>query len=406
MTRCKKGKACGDTCISKGLMCRAQLKPSLGEGLSSIGGKIEGLEDLFLNAFARKNSPVKNKEAVIIDIAGILRGGGLTQEPSATTKVAPVAKPQVKSVTKPPNKPLLPGHSAVTQLHDSKLEREKLERVGDPLFNKWGESSGPNSKLLGSGDFGIVTLSPSLDAVKRGEFSSSEPRILEKVGRSDLGPRLIAADLDGPGVQKELGYEFRTGRMATSVIQGDPLGDKSPTSEVGGVKVAEAFWKARAALHRLGVAHNDMHNDNVFIDEKGKARFLDFGLSQDSSKAALAEALGVFGEGEKVAPGASGEGDWQVRRWSATAGQEVMDSLSSSTTRERLRRKLPALYQVSTNYSKVYEQLRSMGFSDTDINYIQDHGIRSPLSTYETGVWSRLSETQAQKLINTLYEGL
>ena len=61
----------------------------------------------------------------------------------------------------------------------------------------------------------------------------------------------------------------------------------------------DGVMEARAKMHLAGVAHNDMHTGNVFYDSStGKAQVVDFGLSQVSYKAALAEALGTGRSGD------------------------------------------------------------------------------------------------------------
>lgn len=463
MAKCSKGKACGSTCIGKELKCRAQFNPSLNRSLSEVGAKGQRAGDIFLKAVNQKGTPAAKTEAVLKDISQILKGaepseqksriamlqsaigmGALTREEvgrdlgvlvregenlrSNNSVLADYIKGQrgekdpeylrILSNQKKLDKALRgltgpEGYAAMDRAeasdYDRKLEKEKLNRVGDPSFNRWGESTGQDSKRLGKGQFGSVMLSSTLEAVKRGEVTSKEPAIMEKVGKAGLGPRLIAADIDGPGQQTKPGYEYRVGRMSMSVVPGEQIGYRQPTEEIGGVKVAEAFWKARAALHRLGVAHNDMHIENVFVDDKGKARFVDFGYAQDSPKAALAEALGVFAQGGREYPGAAGEGgDWQVRRWAATAGEKLKSTsnLGSQRDKEEFGEELPSPHRVMGNYRKVRDQLKSMGFNDNAIRSLEDHGIRSPLNTYEEGVWNKLNNEQAQQLINTLYEGV
>jgi hypothetical protein len=55
---------------------------------------------------------------------------------------------------------------------------------------------------------------------------------------------------------------------------------------------------------------------------------------------------------------------------------------------------------------KLVDELRQMGFSKSEIEQIQNTSIRSPLNVYEEGPWAKLNNAQAQKLINTLYDGI
>jgi hypothetical protein len=179
---------------------------------------------------------------------------------------------------------------------DEKMKAEQLRRDGDQTFDRWDETTGSGSKKIGQGAFGSVTVDKDRTyAVKRGDISDTEGKLIQKIGDRDLGPKLIAADVDGPGWERAPGVDNRRGRLAMTIVDGEPIGIfRKPDDMIGGVRVADAYWTARAQLHRMGIAHNDMHIDNVLVDNNGKGRFVDMGLAQDSPKAALAEAMGAF----------------------------------------------------------------------------------------------------------------
>jgi hypothetical protein len=300
---------------------------------------------------------------------------------------------------------------------DERITRNGItQQEGDKNYN-WNSSVGSGSKKLGSGAFGTVIKEPGKgNAVKRGDIGEDEAKLIDRVGKVDLGPKLKAAELDGdtgrPGT--------KLGRMAMTVVPGKPIGYKKADALVGGVKVADAYWTARASLHRMGIAHNDMHIDNVFIDKDGKGRFVDMGLAQGSPKAALAEAMGVFqppkGSISTRVMGAAGQGDWQTRRWDGTAGKlletyesRLKDGLMPALTekaRKELEEKAPVLAKIQQNKADVQFAMKKDGFTNDDIASVMDHGIRSPLDTYDKGVWSRMSEDQARKYIDTLYDGI
>ena len=57
----------------------------------------------------------------------------------------------------------------------------------------------------------------------------------------------------------------------------------------------EQLWRTRADMHRAGIAHNDMHGDNIFWDEENEtASVIDMGMGQNHPVAALMEALGGY----------------------------------------------------------------------------------------------------------------
>jgi hypothetical protein len=294
---------------------------------------------------------------------------------------------------------------------DKDIKSQELRRDGDKSFDKWDETSGTGAKKLGSGAFGTVIKSPDGSyAVKRGDVSDSEARLIQKLGEKDLGPKLIAADLDGPGYNLAPGVDNRRGRMAMSVVPGRPIGKSKPDKEVGGVKVADAYWKARADLHRMGIAHNDMHIDNVLVDKNGKGRFVDMGLAQGMPKAALSEALGAFDkprDGVVTRPqGVKGQGDWQARRWEGTGGQLLSRAGRSDADRRELEKRAPLAHKARDNKTEVMIAMRRDGLNNDDIATIMDHGLRNNPSTYNEGVWTKVTDDQAMKYINILYDGI
>lgn len=296
---------------------------------------------------------------------------------------------------------------------DRAISKEQLRRDGDQTFDQWSDTTKSGAKKLGEGAFGTVIKDPKgTYAVKRGDISDTEAKIVQKIGDLDLGPRLIAADIDGPGNSSNPGVDIRRGRIAMSVVPGNPIGQsRKPDDEIGGVKVADSYWTARAKLHRLGVAHNDMHIDNVLIDRRGNGRFVDMGLAQDNPKAALSEAMGAFNpprgsNADRISARGAGDGDWQVRRYNGTGGKVMARAQTSEAGRRELQERAPVAARVLDNKNEVQYKMLRDGFSKDDIATVMDHGLRNPLSTYEKGVWSRMTNEQAQGYIDTLYDGV
>jgi hypothetical protein len=302
--------------------------------------------------------------------------------------------------------------------HDGDMLSKGISRELGNKSYRWEDSYGSGSTLLGRGAFGTVLREPNKgNAIKRGEVGKIEADLIDRLGKVDLGPKLLAAQLDG---DSQYNPGTKIGRVAMSVVAGSPIGSKAPDKEIGGVKVADAYWTARANLHRMGIAHNDMHIDNVLVDRKGKARFVDMGLAQDSPKAALAEAMGVFlppkGAIADRGRGAAGQGDWQVRRWDGT-GAKLLESYEHrlkmgappgavKLARGEFEKKAPILTRIQENKASVQFAMKKDGFTNDDIATVMDHGIRSPMETYEQGVWAKISNEQAQKYISILYDGV
>lgn len=288
----------------------------------------------------------------------------------------------------------------------------KVRREGSKSFNKWDESYGSGARKIGEGSYGTVMRNPDGTFVKRGAISDTEAALIKKLGEKDLGPKLIAADINGAHpYMKERFVDVRNGRIAMSEVSGTPIGSKPAGAQIGGKNVADIYWKALADLHRLGIAHNDAHIENILVDSNGKGRWVDLGLAQASPKAALAEAMGIF-ETLRNAPasrvmGAAGQGNWQTRRWDGTGVKEAERAkLRGSESWKEYMDRFPVASRVWENKSAAQYMLLGMGLSRNDVSSIIDHGIRSPMETYNQGAWGKLSDKQAMQVLNVLYDGI
>jgi hypothetical protein len=268
----------------------------------------------------------------------------------------------------------------------------------------WNDSLGKDAKLLGAGAFGTAILGGNGDVVKRGEIGEKEAKIIEKVGKLGLGPKLISAELDGPGYNDNT----KKGRLAMSKVEGEPIENRK------GPEISNAYWDARAKLHRAGVAHNDMHIQNVLVDKTGKGRFVDMGLAQDNPKAALAEAMGIFSTPipgtARIwrANGARNEGDWQAQRYENIGGPLLKKYEKQRLPEDwkRLESEHPNVAKVYMNRGAAINRLRRMGLTDQEVTDIMYHGIRSKDSSFEQGAMGKLTNDQAKQIIEVLYDGI
>lgn len=292
---------------------------------------------------------------------------------------------------------------------------------GDQDSEDWNESVSKGRKL-GQGGFGTVMAAGGNKVHKRGEIGENEPEIIKRVGKAGIGPKLLVAELATPKGE-EYGIKIHDGRIAMTKVDGKPMGNAKADDKINGKNVADIYWKAMADLHRLGIAHNDAHIDNILIDKSGKGRWVDMGLSQLSPKAALAEALGALpltlrnvkpqsvmaedaaGHMNRSVGGAYKPGNWQARRWDAT-GIKELERMSSIGNRTQFVKNYPVLGKVVDNKSAVQYALLKAGFSRDEIAALQTHGIRSPLSSYNDGPWKKMTDKQAQDLLNMLYDGI
>ena len=285
---------------------------------------------------------------------------------------------------------------------DKDLTEGSLKRVGDKTYFGWNESYGSGSKAIGEGSYGSVIRNPDGTFVKRGAISETEGDIINILGKKDIGPKLVAADINGKhDWHQENFVNIRKGRIAMSGVPGEPMGDVNSFARIGGKQVPDIYWKAMSDLHKLGIAHNDAHIDNILVDNTGKGRWVDLGLAQKSPKAALAEAIGSFSGGSGTK-----EGNWQTRRWNATGVKDWEGHQRSGGTAKEFKEEFPVLGQIVGNRGKMFNQMRDYGLTSRDYADMAMTPIRSKLDVYGEGPWSKITDEQAQNLINILYDGV
>ena len=427
------GKPCGASHIAADKVCRVSMPSAIGRALNAATGEI-GANTLYQAAKAVGPGNLKRYHEIRLklnkEVGGNIVKGTRADEfkkrlqeagviPNGKPKsVAPDMplnlKSQLARLNPSENTKATPATKQARESakkFDDEMRTQELRRDGDKTFDKWDETSGSGAKKLGQGAFGTVMKSPDGKyAVKRGDVSDTEARLIQKLGEQDLGPKLIAADADGPGRSSAPGVDGRRGRIAMSVVSGSPIGSKKPDALIGGVRVADAYWTARANLHRMGIAHNDMHTDNVLIDRKGKGRFVDMGLAQDNPKAALSEAMGMFNRMPSGSLDNGGGGDWQVKRWKNIGGRFIrvleFGKNSKQEDLEKAQKNFPALARVVANKQSAIDKLASYGLNNQEIAYIMTHGIRRRLAGYNNGEWAKLTDQQALSVIDTLYQGI
>ena len=304
---------------------------------------------------------------------------------------------------------------------DSDINLGKVVRVGDKKYDGWKDSYGTGSRKIGEGAYGTVIRNPDGTFVKRGAVSSTEAQIMNRLGKVDLGPKLIAADINGiHQFMAAPGVSTRDGRIAMTGVKGKELGTTTSSyTKFNGEYAPNVYWKAMAGIHRLGIAHNDAHPGNIMVDDKGKGRWVDLGLAQSSPKAALAEALGAFkgptGKGgantmpseNSSLRAAPDQGNWQTRRWLASGIKALERSQNDPAKLAEYRKDMPVVAKILDNQSRVNELLKiKYKLNDKDIETLYTTSIRSPISSYNQGVWGKLTDKQAQDLINQVYEGV
>ncbi len=254
---------------------------------------------------------------------------------------------------------------------------EKADKV------KWSAVEGSGSRVLGAGGFGAFLKVPTKKllgysdgmpneiGVKVGDISRTEATLIKKLGEVGLGPKLIASRFVKNAHSNMDNGTIHKGMIAMEVVPGVPL-YKAP-QKINGIDKDDAYNITMGKLHKLGYAHNDAKGDNLIIDDKGVARFVDLGLSQKNWKAALSEALGG---------------------WTGT--NFAMTNYPTGKQADVLER----------NFSKVMTEMEKDGLTKSEAKDIATFGIQHSAESFRRGVWEKVSNQNARKYINMYYEGV
>lgn len=431
--RCQKGKGCGASCIERLDECYDGLSGLINRALASVRENIQSapksrdskpqvnqqqidklIKALNLGPSERirigrnpeelRALAVERKKELWDEIGKKRRIGGAKAK--AQEKALMVDYEALKDALKGGTK--TSGQSPSVRTKGSRLKAKAFDDSFVPKNTHDGskkdfdwEGSIKGSTFAGKGAFGTVLFFKD-GVVKRGEIGANEAGILRKVGALGLGPSLIYGET---GAKKGTfgGSDVYLGRIAMSRVEGTPLKRfSSPDDKVNGVSVSDQFWRARADLHRAGIAHNDAHGGNFFIGKDGKGKFVDFGLAQDNPKAALSEAIGSVIHKGRLPAGASL--DKNVK--SDFQAQSQKNNPNSGFS--RIRSRMPeTLGKISDNLPKVEDYLtQTLGMSPNLAAMVMASGIRNSDSFYNAGAWSRISEADAKKMIDLLYEGI
>jgi len=287
---------------------------------------------------------------------------------------------------------------------DKELQLNDLKREGDKNYNGWQDSSGSKARKVGEGSYGTVIRNPDGLFVKRGAISNDEAKLIKILGDAGIGPKLIAADINGKHEwQTSKAVDIRNGRIAMTQVEGKPLGKRTKAGDImgGGKTAADVYWTAMAKLHRLGIAHNDAHIENIMVDNKGTGRWIDMGMAQKNPKAALLEVMGAF-DSKKLGEG----GNWQAKRWKATGVNQLQGSKTRAEANEFLNTS-PALKRVVAGRSEVLRDLKAKGYSDADIaSMFSSTQIRSRPSDFTKNAWATMTDKQAQGYLDKIYQGI
>lgn len=285
----------------------------------------------------------------------------------------------------------------------------------DPEYDLSDDSLGEE---LGTGAFGSVYESADGEnVIKDGEIGEEELKALDVLMDNEFTPYLVNAEFrepfmtqserrgsmaDSADSQDFAGLAFfdsvksAKGRFAMSMAKGFDLGniDMYIGDEEGIDFAKREIWRARASIHKAGVAHNDMHSGNIFIDipEDGwdydappKIQILDLGLARVDYMAALMEAIaGITLEDGQMSP----------KAMNGNLPQEMQDKMD-----ENLAKFKEMIYE---DYPEEDEELTAEDFENLFLGKIrlQDDELAELRAKWE------MDDETIQQYLDVLYDGL
>ena len=279
------------------------------------------------------------------------------------------------------------------------VARTYVREIADPKY----DMKRPAGKTLGQGNYGQAQMGYDKDSVlKRPIEGNTEPK--GNIGREEMAamermdgtpgfPRLLNKNV------KEKGKEYE-GDIAISLAKGQTLTKaKKGMSEKEQQDIHKKLIGLRKQMHQKGVSHNDMHTDNIFVDDDKNASVIDFGKAKIDPLAALGEAMGSLNGGDVAF------------HMTASGGRLEDAGITDIKTDPEMNELLSGNHK---NVMKRLQKLRDSGESDDEdmtpfANFMQhsggEHGVFDH-SQIKKDVKELANDDFVYELINMFYDGV
>jgi predicted Ser/Thr protein kinase len=152
--------------------------------------------------------------------------------------------------------------------------------------NKYSFSDFKFKSILGEGRSGKTLLCEfrgDMIALKSADLSKAPSYVLEEM-QKEVEMYKDLADIQGKYIPKLVCYGYYGGGMSFVIgmtIVGTPLSDQKITEQ----QKSRAI-KGLEAIHKHGILHNDIREENILINDKGDLYLIDFGMAsrEDTKK--------------------------------------------------------------------------------------------------------------------------
>lgn len=169
----------------------------------------------------------------------------------------------------------------------STKENSKLLATSEAELKRLVDMNIPvNGRLLGKGEYGAVYLASVAGeeyAVKEGKIPAKEVEILNYLKEKKIKNvvRVIAVGelVERENIFGKVAVKIQEKRrMVMNRVKGVAAHELNAEQKKK-VRKSPQIFKLVKEIHEAGVAHGDLHNGNIFVEENGEVNLIDFGLA-------------------------------------------------------------------------------------------------------------------------------
>jgi tRNA A-37 threonylcarbamoyl transferase component Bud32 len=134
-------------------------------------------------------------------------------------------------------------------------------------------------EMIGAGAYGMVFVKDdlALKVAKEGSILSQEVEIAEEMGKAGVGPEIHDSIRNSDGYYAAMLMERIEGKTLSQRME-----DAGDAGVVGfrEMDILDNFFNRREKMHRAGIIHGDLHNENVMVSDDNKVKIIDWGMAR------------------------------------------------------------------------------------------------------------------------------
>lgn len=152
-----------------------------------------------------------------------------------------------------------------------------------------------NGEKIGEGGYGVVYVKDDL-AVKLFKYEAKdedekELEIATEAGQLGIGPGILEDYRDSSGRLRGIMMERIHGKRLIDVVSEEGEGVRSDEPEI-----ANNLFKKVGEMHKAGIIHGDIHNENVIVRDDNSIVLIDWGMAERTGKGSSSSLRAVADE--------------------------------------------------------------------------------------------------------------